>query len=103
MGGGGVSGVVCCGGSAGWGEREGVRGGSGTGGVVRVGDGGADEGTGGVDRVAKLKMLRFSLGVTIMDKIRNEYIRGTAQVGKFGEKTREAIKTGMVWAPTEER
>ena len=23
-----------------------------------------------------------------MDKIRNEYIRGTAQVGKFGEKTR---------------
>ena len=24
-----------------------------------------------------------------MDKIRNEYIRGTAQVGKFGEKTRE--------------
>ena len=25
-----------------------------------------------------------------MDKIRNECIRGTAQVGKFGEKTREA-------------
>ena len=25
-----------------------------------------------------------------MEKIRNEYIRGTAQVGKFGEKTREA-------------
>ena len=25
-----------------------------------------------------------------MDKIRNEYIRGTAQEGKFGEKTREA-------------
>ena len=39
--------------------------------------------------VAKLKMLRFSL-VTRMDKIRNEYIRGTAQVGRFGEKTREA-------------
>ena len=35
-------------------------------------------------------MLRFSLGVTRMDKIRNEYIRGTAQVGRFGEKTREA-------------
>ena len=35
-------------------------------------------------------MLQFSLGMIRMDKIRNEYIRGTAQVGKFGEKTREA-------------
>ena len=25
-----------------------------------------------------------------MDNIRNAYIRGTAQVGRFGEKTREA-------------
>ena len=40
--------------------------------------------------VAELIMLRFSLGVTIMDNIRNEYIRGTAHVGRFGEKTREA-------------
>ena len=27
---------------------------------------------------------RAALGVTRMDKIRNEYIRGTAQVGRFG-------------------
>ena len=39
--------------------------------------------------VAELKMLRFSLGETRMDTIRNEYIRGTAQVGRFGEKTRD--------------
>ena len=44
--------------------------------------------------VAELKMLRFSLGVTRMNKIRNEYIGGTAQVGRFGEKTREAIDWG---------
>ena len=41
--------------------------------------------------VAELKMLRFSLAVTRMDKIRNEYIGGTVPVGRFEEKTREAI------------
>ncbi|OKP64685.1 hypothetical protein A8A03_01925 [Escherichia coli] len=35
-------------------------------------------------------MLRFSLGVTRMDRIRNEDIRGTAHVRCFGEKAREA-------------
>ncbi|KAK3537402.1 hypothetical protein QTP70_008862 [Hemibagrus guttatus] len=39
--------------------------------------------------VAELKMLRFSLGVTRLDRIRNEYIRGTVHVGRLGEKVRE--------------
>ncbi|KAK3569634.1 hypothetical protein QTP86_002579 [Hemibagrus guttatus] len=40
--------------------------------------------------VAELKMLRFSLGVTWLDRIRNEYIRGTAHVGHLWDKVREA-------------
>ncbi|KAK3525945.1 hypothetical protein QTP70_011035 [Hemibagrus guttatus] len=40
--------------------------------------------------VAELKMLRFSLGVTRLDRIRNEYISGTAHVGRLGDKVREA-------------
>ncbi|KAK3555713.1 hypothetical protein QTP86_029004, partial [Hemibagrus guttatus] len=40
--------------------------------------------------VEELKMLRFSLGVTRLDRIRNEYIRGTAHVGRLGDKVREA-------------
>ncbi|KAK3550968.1 hypothetical protein QTP70_011474 [Hemibagrus guttatus] len=40
--------------------------------------------------VAELKMLRFSLGVTGLDRIRNEYIRGTVHVGRLGDKVREA-------------
>ena len=39
--------------------------------------------------VAELKMLRFSLGVTRMDRIRNEQVSGTAQVGQFSDKVRE--------------
>ncbi|KAF7695632.1 hypothetical protein HF521_007355, partial [Silurus meridionalis] len=39
--------------------------------------------------VAELKMLRFSLVVTTMDRIRNEFIRGTVHVGRFRDKVRE--------------
>ena len=35
--------------------------------------------------VAELGMLQFLLGVTRLDRIRNEYIRGTAHVGSFGK------------------
>ncbi|MCJ8736039.1 hypothetical protein PDJAM_G00254220 [Pangasius djambal] len=40
--------------------------------------------------VAELKMLRFSSGVMRLDRIRDEYIRGTAHVGRLGDKVREA-------------
>ena len=38
--------------------------------------------------VAELKMVRWALGVTREDQIRNEYIRGTARIAKLGEKIR---------------
>ncbi|KAI5103545.1 hypothetical protein C0J45_7126, partial [Silurus meridionalis] len=39
--------------------------------------------------ISVYKMLRFPLGVTRMDRIRNEFIRGTAHVGRLGDKVRE--------------
>ena len=39
--------------------------------------------------VAKMKMLRFAMGVTRKDKIRNEYIRVTVKVEPLGMKMRE--------------
>ena len=36
--------------------------------------------------VAELKMVRWALGVTRKDKIRNEYMRGTAKIAKLGDK-----------------
>ena len=38
--------------------------------------------------VAELKMVRWALGATRKDKIRNEYARGTAKIPKLGDKLR---------------
>ena len=40
--------------------------------------------------VAELKIVRWALGVTRKDKIRNEYMRGTAKIAKLGDKLRNA-------------
>ena len=47
--------------------------------------------------VAEMKMLRFSLGRTRMDKIRNEDIRKTMGVNELGGKT-EGDKTKVAGA-----
>ena len=39
--------------------------------------------------VAEMKMLRFTMGVTRKDKIRNEHIRSTVKVEPLGMKLRE--------------
>ena len=39
--------------------------------------------------VAEMKMLRFAMGVTRKDKIRNEYIRSTVKVERLGMKMKE--------------
>ena len=39
--------------------------------------------------VAELKMVRWALGVTRKNKIRNEYVRGTAKIAKLGVKHRK--------------
>ena len=38
--------------------------------------------------VAELKMVRWTLGVTRKDKIKNEYVRGTAKIAKLGDQLR---------------
>ena len=40
--------------------------------------------------VAELKMVRWALGVTRKDKIRNEYVRGTAKIAKLGDQLQNA-------------
>lgn len=48
--------------------------------------------------MAELKMLRS--GVTWMDRIKNECIRGTVQVGRRREKVR--VQTEMLWTCPEQ-
>ena len=40
--------------------------------------------------VAELKMVRWALGVTRKDKVRNDYVRGTAKIAKLEDKLRNA-------------
>ena len=38
--------------------------------------------------VAELKMVRWALGVTLKDKVRNEYIWGMVKIRRIGQKLR---------------
>ena len=46
--------------------------------------------------VAEIKMLRFAMGETRKDKIRNKYIRSTIKVEQLGMKMREGT-LGPAW------
>ena len=47
--------------------------------------------------VAELKMVRWALGMIRKDKIRNEYVRGTAKIAKQGDKLWNARLCWYVW------
>ena len=64
------------------------------GGVVWYGDGGGDRKDGEKMEAAELKMVRWALGVTLKDKVRKEYIWGTAKIKRIGEA--EGRETEMV-------
>ena len=57
--------------------------------------------------VAEMRMLRWMSGVTEMDRIRNERIRGTTKVGEISKKVQESrlkhIWVEVVWACFEKR
>ena len=62
-------------------ERENVKDAGKTSSVVMVGDSSTNKKTGSTElEVVETKMFRFSLGVARLDKIKNEFIRGTAHV-----------------------
>ena len=52
--------------------------------------------------VAELKMVRWALGVTRKDKIKNEYVTGTAKISKLGDKL-WGTRLWLVWTRKKER
>ena len=55
--------------------------------------------------VAEMRMLRWMSGVTKLDRIRNERIRGTTRVGEISKKVQESrlYTVVVVWACIEKR
>ena len=58
--------------------------------VVQVGDGCSDEKSGGGDGCGRVEDVTIFIRSDKNGQNQEWYIRGTAQVGRFGEKTREA-------------
>lgn len=58
--------------------------------VVWSGESGTDQKTGGKVRSGRFKDVELLFGTTIKDRMGNKRVRGTAQVGRFGDKFRRA-------------